>query len=444
MGVVEPGSRQGVSRRLSAERIALLVMALGLPALVAVRWHSYQWDFYMFYGSAHDFLNGITPYRGKGLSFYHPPLTLYFYSLFARLPFLLAYELWFCLKLLALAQLILLWKRRFLNLEYTWWTTIFFLFAYNGTIYADLVSGNVSLFEQLGLWLGFAALLSGRNALFCLCIIVVAQFKLTPIFFALLLLVVPERPQWKWFAFCCAGFVAVFSLNLALQPTLLKDFFSVAPELDERGTLSAGMLALIRDGFDLVGGAHFSDRTHADEVCFLITALAVGVLSLLAIVRHRRTASTPDSKAIVYFACLAYALLIPRMKVYSYILLLIPTLHFLTTLSRRTLLRTATAALALVVVFPHANSLFPFRSLSRLLYDYLPLVSGFGVWLGYRVSLSQGYDPSTMASPGFRASAMSMMRAPVASEEATAFGQGAARVLDSLNRPSVPSAGHNS
>jgi glycosyl transferase family 87 len=394
MVVVEPGSRQGVSKLLNLDSIALLVVALGLPALVAVRWHSYQWDFYMFYGSANDFLHGVTPYRGKGLSFYHPPLTLYFYSLFARLPFLLAYELWFGLKMLALVQLFLLWKRRFLNLEFTWWTTLFFLFAYNGTIYADLVSGNVSLFEQLGLWLGFAALLGGRHALFCLCIVLVAQFKLTPILFALLLLLVPARPQWKWFVVCCAGFVVVFSLNLALQPTLLRDFFSVAPELDERGTLSAGMLALVRDAFDLVGGGEFSGRTRADEVFYLITAFAIGILSLLAIVRHRRTASQPDSKAILYFACVAYAVMIPRMKVYSYILLLIPTLHLLMTLPRRTLVPAAAAALAAVVVFPHANSLFPFRLVSRLFYDYLPLVCGFGVWLGYRVSLQQ-HESST-------------------------------------------------
>jgi len=384
--VVEPSRPRGTSKLLSADRIVLLV-AVGLIVLVAVRWHAYQWDFYMFYGSASDFLHGISPYRGKGLSFYHPPLTLYLYSLFARLPFLPAYELWLFLKLVALAGLFLLWKRHFLKLEHTWRTTLYFLLAYNGTIYSDVVSGNISLFEQLGLWFGFAALLKGRYARFCLCVILVSQFKLTPIFFSLLLLLAPTRPQWKWFAACCAGFVAVFSLNFALQPGLLKDFFSVAPALDERGTLAPGTLAFIRDVFDRLGGPHFSDGTRADEAIFLIAALAVAALSLLAVARYRRTVPGPDSKVIIYFACLAYSLLIPRMKIYSYILLLIPTLHLLGALPRRTLVPAAVAMLVAMVVFPHGNSLLPFRSLSQLFYEYLPLVAAFGVWLGFRRAL---------------------------------------------------------
>jgi hypothetical protein len=79
-----------VDRRKSA-RIKLLqafalLVAFGLMALIAIRWNSYQWDFNMFYGSATDFLQGTSPYRGKGLSFYHPPLTLYLYGLFAQFP----------------------------------------------------------------------------------------------------------------------------------------------------------------------------------------------------------------------------------------------------------------------------------------------------------------------------------------------------------------------
>jgi hypothetical protein len=74
-------------------RAFALLVAFGLMALIAIRWNSYQWDFHMFYGSATDFLQGTSPYRGKGLSFYHPPLTLYLYGLFAQLPRALAYEL---------------------------------------------------------------------------------------------------------------------------------------------------------------------------------------------------------------------------------------------------------------------------------------------------------------------------------------------------------------
>jgi hypothetical protein len=401
--VVDPREHRGVSKWLSADWIALLV-ALGLVMLVSVRWRNYQWDFYMFYGSANDFLHGTSPYRGQGLSFYHPPLALYLYSVFARLPLLLAYQLWFYLRLVALAWLFWLWRRDFLKWEYTWATTLYFVLAYNAAIYSDLVSGNISTVEQLGLWLGFAALLKGRYARFCLCVILIAQFKLTPIFFSLLLLFAPRRPQWNWFALCCAGFVAVFSLNYILQAALLKDFFSVAFGLDERGALSAGTLAFIRDVFDRFGGAHFSDGTHADEALYLITVLAVATASLLAVVRYRRTAPEPDGKAIVYFSCVAYALMVPRMRAYSYILLVIPTLHLLLTFPRRTLVPALVAALAALVVFPHGNSLLPFRSLSQLFYEYLPLAAALGVWVGY-------YDILTREQ-GLEAESNSLIFAP--------------------------------
>jgi hypothetical protein len=251
----------------------------------------------------------------------------------------------------------------------------------------------VSLFEQCGLWFGFAALLERRYALFCACVILVAQFKLTPIFFALLLLVAPARPQWKWFTVCCAGFAAVFSLNFVLQPALLHDFLNVAPALDERGTLAPGTLAFIRDVFDLFG-AHFSDRTRADEASFLITALAVGGFSVLAIARHRRNVPEPNAKAIIYFACLAYVLMIPRMKAYSFILLLIPTLYLLRALPRRTLVPAVVATLAGMVMFPHGTSLFPFRLLSQLFYAYLPLVAAFSLWLVFRGALKNEQDPA--------------------------------------------------
>ena len=139
----------------------------------------------------------------------------------------------------------------------------------------------------------------------------------------------------------------------------------------------------------MLGGPGFSIGTRADEAAFLITALAVGGLSLLAVVRHRTTELEPDSKKIIYLACVAYALMIPRMKAYSYILLLIPTLDLLLTLPRRTLVPAAVAALVVMVMFPLGTSLLPFRSLSQLFYAYLPLAAAAGVWLGLRSTCSR-------------------------------------------------------
>jgi hypothetical protein len=386
----------GLDRRWRADRIALL-LPLTLILLVAVRWHNYQWDFYMFFGSANDFSRGLSPYIGKGLSFYHPPLTLYLYDLFTHLPFVVAYELWFALKLAALSGLFLLWSRHFIKLEWSWVTILYFVLAYNGTIYSDLVAGNVSLFEQFALWLGFAALLQGRYAVFCVCIALLSQFKLTPIFFSAALLVATPRPQWKWFAVCCAGFAALFSLNFVLQPELARAFFTVAPVLDERGTLAPGTLAFARDVVDRIAGGHASDASHADELMYLLAAATVGVVSLVAVLRHRKAGVDP--KSVLYFLCVAYTLAAPRMRAYSYVLLLIPTLHLLRVLPRKVMVPVATAVLAIMVVLPLGTTLLPFRSAFQLLYEYLPLLAALGVWLGFRNLLGSSAAPILSRQP---------------------------------------------
>jgi hypothetical protein len=156
-------------------------------------------------------------------------------------------------------------------------------------------------------------------------------------------------------------------------------------------------LAFVRDVFDLARGFHYSAGTRADELVFITLAVAVSAVSLFAVVRYRRT--TPqDPKVIIYLACLAYCLLVPRLKSYSYILLLIPTLQLFRMLPRRVLVPAAVAALAAMVVFPHGNSLLPFHSLAELFYEYLPLAAAFGVWLGYLVVVL-GHESDVQPEP---------------------------------------------
>ena len=97
-------------------------------------------------------------------------------------------------------------------------------------------------------------------------------------------------------------------------------------------------------------------------------------------------------------ACLTYALAVPRMKPYSYILLLIPTLALIRLLPRCTLVPAASAALAALVVFPLGNSLLPFRSLSQLLYEYMSLAGALVAWVGFHQVLNRSLEGAQEAS----------------------------------------------
>jgi Glycosyltransferase family 87 len=356
-----------------------LAIAVGLIALVGVRWYAYQWDFHMFYGAARDFAAGINPYRGEGLSFYHPPLMLYVYRLFTFMPLPVALTVWYILKVAALGGLIWIWHAHFVRLQWHAATIAYFILAYQAAIYADLVAGNVSIFEELLLWFGFASLLGGRYLLFGLCLIVASQVKLTPVFFAVLLLVACDRPKWGAFFATVAGFAGLFSFNQWLQPALFQSFWMVSSRLDERGD-DTSLLALTRDIFDRAFGKAFTNSSPIDELLFVAMVAAIVAVSWWRVVQYRRREPACDQRLLIGFACFVFALISPRFKVYTYILLLAPTLYVLRGTDWRRHVPLAAAVIVALVVFPKADNLLPIRFAFQLLNHYLPFFAAAAVW----------------------------------------------------------------
>ncbi len=356
-------------------------VALGLIALVGARWHAYQWDFHMFVGSARDFARGVSPYRGQGLSFYHPPLLLYVYGLFTSLPTWLACSIWYALKLAALWALLATWDKSFVRIRYDAATIAFLILGYNAAIYSDLVAGNVSVFEELLLWVGFAQLLQRRYWISCLCLILAAQIKLTPLFFAVLLVIAPERPQWRWLLATVAGFFALFSCNHWLQPDLFRQFWKVSAQLDERGVDSSSLLALTRDALERVHVV--TQNTKLDEAIYVLCVLVVSSISLWLALHYRKRAKVLDPRLLIGFSCLIFALISPRFKAYTYILLLAPTLYLFKLGEWRKHVPLLAAVIVALALFPHARSLLPIRTVFDLFEEYMPLVAAAVVWGAY-------------------------------------------------------------
>jgi len=103
------------------------------------------------------------------------------------------------------------------------------------------------------------------------------------------------------------------------------------------------------------------------------------------------------SHVVVMFACLTFALIAPRLKDYSYILLIVPVLFFIT---RQSLSQSSTLWIALILVstfnpWTHANT-FPTLTMPLLRnFDYLwgyysllmiYIIWGVYVWRLYRMS----------------------------------------------------------
>lgn len=365
------------SRSVNGWDVAAAVFAASLVLVIAVRWHRYQWDFAMFRWSATDFLAGKDPYRGQGLSFFHPPIFLHLYGFLAKLPYAVGYEVWLLAKIGCLATIVTIWNRHFVRLRFRWHTILFFVFAFNGALYADLVSGNVSLFEQLGIWLGFALLLRGHPYGFAVCLALASQWKGTPLLL-LAALLVDRRPNWLALWTGLAIFTAIFSLNPILHPDLFARFRQVVPMLDERAPDNPCLLAFCRDALFNLSRTGLHLPGPAANALYAVTALGIALFSARTLWRYRSCAAAIDTRIICLFLCVTLALISPRFKTYSCVLVLIPCLHAIRRRPRELVPIVAVFALA-----ANGESLLPFRDFIGFLTRYVSLIGIVLIWVWY-------------------------------------------------------------
>ena len=345
-----------------------------------------QWDFRVFHSAAQALNSGASPYYAahpnplmpSGLSYLYPPVALYAFQPLSGLSFDVARLVWLAMKVLALFVLIRLWHRNFEPLDAYWF--VFLTMAYNSTLLRDLVAGNISLFEQLGMWFGFYLLLKRRPLLAGVVIAAVAQFKLIPVLFLGTLLFIRPTRSWAPFGVALVAFGAIFSLNFLLTPGSMTEYihsFATAnPNLDERGVVNPSSLALIRDLAAIAVKRGLPvDRTITNAIYAAYIAL-VGLIFVWIPRKSLVELADKDPRLAIYYFCVLYALIVPRMKDYSYILLLMPSLYVVREVSRGTLKPRLMVPLVGVLMLVQTNT-----SIVPVLKSALPLISGYMPWI---------------------------------------------------------------
>lgn len=379
------------SRARRSAWISLLVWLLALSPLVHIaRTPERQEDFHVYYSAAMTMEKGYDPYDSAqrnavlpvpNQEFFYPPISFYILMPLTALPFETASLLWFGLKLSALALLLVIWHRGFESLNPRYPMVLFFLLAYSGTLYLDLDAGNISIFEQLVLWFGFSFLVRRKYLLFGLCVALISQFKLLPVVFLGLLLIIEARPRWLELGISLASFLALFFLNFLLQPALMSSFIARVSagggNLAERGSINPSLLALIQEGTQIVSKRVCKLPPHVDTLAYLVAGIGIFSIFLYFFVAYRKKHPDYDVRMLVYVACFVYSVTAPRMKDYSYVLCLLPTLSIL---RRR---KTELVPIAAVLVFAAPVSFVPFIAhLSGLFHAYLSLIAaGMMLWL---------------------------------------------------------------
>lgn len=304
-----------------------------------------QWDYKTYYFAAKTYFSGGDPYQIEALSrtagehitfpFVYPPPALFFFRPFPLFDYRASYLIFLGAKLIALAALIFIWRKFFLG-DRSYEIVLFLLcaLAYRETVVRDLYAGNVSCFEQLLVWSAAACFVKKNTAPFCFLIVISAFFKITSILFLFLPLIDKDRRSIATVISALAVFVSINLLFYANEPALFGGFLenlispdnhgSLSISLEERGNANPASFALIKDIVEV-----FSQVTSF-SIPLLDLAL-YGIFVVLVLISAYIKAKTVDFRAnrieFIILCFFLYALTLPRFKDYSYMLLIVPTLH---------------------------------------------------------------------------------------------------------------------
>jgi len=292
------------------------------------------WDLKTYWFAGRAAAQGLNPYDinvladvaggAVGMPFLYPPITVPLLIPLTALPIETASQVWLGIKLLMYVALVLLWHRYFLPDIHPVLLAFVAVFGFNAASVWDLRSGNVAMLEQLLLWLGFVAYTRERRLAFALCVVAAALFKIFPAAFLALLLIPSQNrePEWKLASGSVALLAALVLIPALAGPAWARGFFYLMPGVRPWGLVNPSNLGII----DTLLGDHATPLTrppfHALALLLLFDAALIG-LSFPALHRLWRRR---DPREWVLASAILYALLVPRMMVYSYLLVLVPAL----------------------------------------------------------------------------------------------------------------------
>jgi hypothetical protein len=370
---------------------------------------AFQWDFRVYYAAAKAMAQGLDPYlltnvqvvADATLPYVYPPPTLWVFRPFAALGFELAYVVYFLLKVMALALLIWLWRNTFLSGSTNLLFFVLLLFAFNRALNLDITAGNITVFEQLVLWAGFAAFLRERRGWFCAAVLFVAMFKITPILFLVLLLLprpgaqVPDRKNLAWLAGAAGAFIGINAASLLANPTAWAGYAANAREMStETGIIAPSTFALAHSLTEFAArhGVPINHIELASWVLYaaLATGLAwVGWRSISKLSRANRMV------AALCLACVVFAVVVPRFKDYTYLMLIVPA--FVLIELNPSVKRNLPLVLLLVLTSGAGSNGSIFQETVNLAWEYWPLLLAYGM-LGLYVT-----EANRMRSPDLSA-----------------------------------------
>jgi hypothetical protein len=316
---------------------ASLVAALLLAVAFLIRTEKTQWDLKVYMACSRTLASGGNPYAtqpffdGSNFQCLYPPLIIDLYR-----PFTAASDafgegagerFWALMKVLSMIWIIYLWRKIVLRPGPDLWRALFAALAFGSPFMSDFRAGNAGSFEHALLWAALAAFIAGKDLLFAALLAASAQPKLAPLAFLPLVISKP-RPNVR--ALFLGGTLAVgaFALNEWAHPGLLREFFlqladPKQPWRYERGPNNCSFVGLTQHVLETAWGNRPLASSWAMRVNAVWSAAIVGATGWsLARLWNGAGAEEDKRRRAVLLYAVAYALIVPRLKDYSFLLLI--------------------------------------------------------------------------------------------------------------------------
>jgi len=377
-----------MAQKIAGIVAAILLLAYAVTLILHLSAHSdqYLWDFRTHRQAGQILAAGSNPYDAAILFpkartnflYTYPPATLFFYRLFALPEYETAFHIFLIAKFILLIGLVYFWQSAFLRAEGGTLFCVFCLLAFNSAVFLDMIAGNINLVQQALLWLGFSCYIRHRYKLFCLFVLLAASFKITPVFFLVLLLLCDDKSKYRYFFGAAAVFLAYLLIQYLIVPELFIGFVKNAlVVVREKGGVVPSTNKLIGAVLEAIAKiAGVKIPPFMTPAIFMGCAAAVVYFSYRAWRRLKRAEFDNRETLEVFLVCLVYALIHPRFKDYGYILLLVPAYYIIKNM------RHPRMAPFLFVLFILSNRMMlPIAdSVYELLWAYYPLLVAYCVW----------------------------------------------------------------
>ena len=207
-----------------------------------------------------------------------------------------------------------------------------------------------------------------------------ASFKMTPIFFLVLLLICDHKKKYAYLAGASSIFLAYLLIQYLIMPDMFTGFIRNALiVVGESGVVGPSTDKFVKEIFGMI--TQMFGPVSPTLIPMVVIGLAVIVVLLSGraciLLKRSLTAHADSQKIILLLACLVYALIHPRFKDYAYMLLIVPSYYIM----KNTRFTKAFPFIFILAILASPHLMLPgIDILSSVLWQYFPLMIAYTIW----------------------------------------------------------------